>query len=193
MNYLAHFYLADDTSTSICGALLGDFVKGNDWQQLPTHEQIGVLLHRRIDSWTDNWVRENQLTLMVPKARRRLCGIALDVYMDHLLANQWQNWHQAPLLQFSQQVYLELSQTSPEFAPWRMIENMSQYNWLCSYQSIEVIERALSRIGERFRRPQPLAELLPHFESHRAELEAHFEKMLPTLRACCQAWAEELG
>jgi acyl carrier protein phosphodiesterase len=192
MNYLAHFYLADDTQTSISGALLGDFVKGAAWQQLPADEQVGVLLHRRIDVWTDQWVIDCGLTQIAPGKLRRLVGIALDVYLDHLLANHWHDWHHQSLDTFSQHAYEELAQTSAAFAPTQMITNMTQYDWLCRYQDTRVIKRALERIGERFRRPLPLADLYPHLLKHHSQIQEHFFEVFPQIRALCQQWSEEL-
>ena len=54
MNYLAHLYLSDDgTPESLVGALLGDFVKGDDHRNYPPAIQRAILLHRKIDAFTD--------------------------------------------------------------------------------------------------------------------------------------------
>ncbi|HAH23283.1 MAG TPA: DUF479 domain-containing protein, partial [Prolixibacteraceae bacterium] len=53
MNYLAHIYLSGDSEEITVGNFIGDFVKGNRHQEFPEQVAFGILLHRRIDSFTD--------------------------------------------------------------------------------------------------------------------------------------------
>ena len=54
MNHLAHFVLAGPDPDFRFGALLADHVKGRQaLQTLPDSVRSGVVLHRRIDAWTD--------------------------------------------------------------------------------------------------------------------------------------------
>ena len=54
MNHLAHLVLAGPDPDHRLGALLGDHVKGRlALQTLPDGLRSGVVLHRRIDVWTD--------------------------------------------------------------------------------------------------------------------------------------------
>ena len=53
MNYLAHLYLAEQTSEGLLGSLLGDFVKGRLESRFPEAVRRGIVLHRAIDTFTD--------------------------------------------------------------------------------------------------------------------------------------------
>lgn len=54
MNYFAHLYLADNSPGSQIGSLLGDFVKGTLDNAYDEEITRGILIHRRIDSFSDS-------------------------------------------------------------------------------------------------------------------------------------------
>ena len=53
MNYLAHFHLSHGNDDWMTGALLGDFVKGPLKGERSKALEQGILLHRKIDAFTD--------------------------------------------------------------------------------------------------------------------------------------------
>ena len=54
MNYLAHILLSGDNPEIIIGNFMADSIKGKQYKIYPEQVQIGVLLHRHIDTFTDN-------------------------------------------------------------------------------------------------------------------------------------------
>ena len=54
MNYLAHFYLSNHDKNLIVGNYIADDVKGKAYLDYPLEIQKGILLHRKIDDFTDN-------------------------------------------------------------------------------------------------------------------------------------------
>jgi len=93
MNYIAHIHLANVSNTCVVGNFLGDFVKGNDLQALRLSIQHGVRLHRKIDSFTDSHVLIADLRRQFPRQLRRMSGIVLDIYFDHLLCLHWSKFN----------------------------------------------------------------------------------------------------
>ncbi len=53
MNYLAHIFLSGNDDDVLIGNFIGDYVKGKDFNNYPAGIQKGILLHRRIDTYTD--------------------------------------------------------------------------------------------------------------------------------------------
>ena len=54
MNFLAHLLLGSQSPEQALGSMLGDFVKGPVHRlELPKPVREGIVLHRRIDSFTD--------------------------------------------------------------------------------------------------------------------------------------------
>ena len=67
------------------GNFLGDFVKGKDFAQLPENLVKGILLHRKVDVFTDSHHLVKALKNQFPVSLRRISGVLLDVWFDHLL------------------------------------------------------------------------------------------------------------
>jgi len=54
MNYLAHVYLSGDNDLVTIGNFIADGIKGTQYKTYSKDIQIGILLHRHIDSYTDS-------------------------------------------------------------------------------------------------------------------------------------------
>jgi len=54
LNYLAHIFLSGKDSDLQIGNFIGDFVKGNQFNDFPEGIRNGIILHRSIDHFTDN-------------------------------------------------------------------------------------------------------------------------------------------
>jgi acyl carrier protein phosphodiesterase len=183
VNYLAHLYLAGDDPQSLVGSLMGDFAKGTIDPALPPAIRHGVWLHRRIDSYTDT-----HPTVMDSKRRirpefRRYAGILIDLYYDHYLARNWSNYSDVPLDDFSRTVYRVVDANHHSF-PVRMQRSMSYMTGnglLQSYREIEGIERALSGIETRLKRPSRLREAIVDLEHNYLALADDFAAFFPEL------------
>jgi acyl carrier protein phosphodiesterase len=53
MNYLAHVYLSGSNKELAIGNFIADHVKGKAYLEYPEIIQNGILLHRKIDYFTD--------------------------------------------------------------------------------------------------------------------------------------------
>ncbi len=171
MNYLVHLYLSDAEPLVRLGNLMGDFVKGRlDDLSYPPEVIKGLQQHRAVDSFS-------QLSPAVKLSKQRIDarfgyfrGILIDVFYDHFLARNWHKHAKGSLEQFADETY-QLLRRHQGILPnglKQVAERMVQYNWLVSYREIEVMERALIRIGQRLKRANPLAEgygeLLRHYD-----------------------------
>ncbi|MEN8258929.1 MAG: ACP phosphodiesterase [Thermodesulfobacteriota bacterium] len=182
MNYLVHLYLSDPDPMVRLGNLMGDFVKGR-LEDAPYPPAIirGLRQHRDVDSYS-----LNSPTVKISKNRidpsfGYFRGILIDVFYDHFLARNWAQHAAGPLEDFAEDTYRLLEEHDailPDDLK-RVAPRMIQYNWLVSYRQVEVVERALKRIGERLSRKNPLAEGYGELLKNYGELEedcAHFLK-----------------
>ncbi len=87
MNYLAHFYLSGEDPHWRVGGLMGDFLRGPVPEALPPGVRAGVMLHRRIDAYTDAHPVVGRSRRRVRPALRRFAGIVVDMSYDHFLAS----------------------------------------------------------------------------------------------------------
>jgi len=178
MNYLAHLYLADATSTSFLGSLMGDFVKGSLDQSLPKNLRVGIIQHRRIDTFTDAHPIVKRSKERISPTFRRYAGILMDVFYDHFLATQWHRFQDQSLDDFTSHVYAHLEQ-HPHRVPdtmRRTLAYMLQNDLLGSYRTLDGIQGALRGIEGRLKRPSHLGQAM-------AELEANHDAMLSDFMA----------
>jgi hypothetical protein len=53
MNYLLQLFFSDHSEEALLGSLLGDFVKGNPAGRFSAGVSDAILLHRKVDSFSD--------------------------------------------------------------------------------------------------------------------------------------------
>lgn len=155
MNWLAHLLLARHDDDALLGALLGDFVRGRDGlDRWGATAQVEILLHRRIDVFTDAHPQVTALRHAFGEGRRLYAGIVLDVYFDHLLASEWSRWSDVPLDAFTARVYAMLQRRvgAVPAALQAIVPGMAANDWLGSYRHRASVDRAVTRIAHRLSR-----------------------------------------
>lgn len=105
MNYLAHIYLSGESDDIILGNFIGDYVKGNKHQNFPEQVAYGILLHRAIDSFTDRHPLVRECIELIRPGYGRYSGIVADVFFDHFLAANWNNYSIYTLRQFARHAH----------------------------------------------------------------------------------------
>jgi len=185
VNYLAHLYLSPPQDDALLGSLLGDFVKGPLGDRYRGPVAAAIVLHRRLDAYTDAHAAVRRSKARVSAARRRYAGIMIDMFYDHFLARRWAEFHEAPLGAFTARVYALLARRHAEL-PERLqfvAPRMAARDWLGSYASPANIARALEGIGTRLRRANRLAGAGEELLADYAGFEADFRAFLPEARA----------
>jgi len=105
MNYLAHIYLSGNSDEIILGNFIGDFVKGNKYLQYPEQVAFGIRLHRSIDLFTDQHPDVRKCIAILKPGYSRYAGIVTDVFFDHFLAANWNEYSEVTLRQFSKHAH----------------------------------------------------------------------------------------
>jgi len=183
MNYLAHIYLSRDHEMITIGNFMADHIKGNKYKTYAADLQKGILLHRQIDSFTD--AHE-----IVRKSKRRLHdryglyrGVVIDIFYDHFLAKNWQDYSDVPLEVYTQNFYANLTQNF-EILPDK-IKYMSKYlirdDWLLSYAKLEGIQKVLEGMNRRTSDRSQMDLAINDLEDHYAAFENDFQKFFTEL------------
>ena len=189
MNYLAHLYLAEDDPASIIGNLMGDFVKGRVPDDLCPALRRGIIMHRKVDVYTDTHPIFRVSKQRIRPQFRRYGGVLVDIYYDHFLARDWDRYSAKSLRNFSLTVYRILHDHYREL-PTRMqrsIRYMIANDLLMSYQKIDSIGRSLAGIERRLKRASRLHEAVIDLEQNYAALGADFNAFFPQLIAFVEA------
>ncbi|MDX9883206.1 MAG: ACP phosphodiesterase [Prolixibacteraceae bacterium] len=149
MNFLAHLYLSGSSDGVKVGNFIGDHVKGKQYLSYPGEIRTGILLHRQIDSFTDNHPIVKECADLLRPVFRRYSGIVVDLYFDHFLASLWDNYSDQQLKDFTRHVHAVLLKhffllPAPvkQFLPF-----LIQSKRLQSYAEIDGITRAIEIMG----------------------------------------------
>jgi acyl carrier protein phosphodiesterase len=184
MNYLAHLFFAEDDPDSVVGSLMGDFVKGRVPDDLPPKLRAGILLHRRIDSYTDAHPIFGRSRCRLRPELRRYGGILVDMFYDHFLARDWERYSHVTLGPFSHAVYSILAEYPLPLPPrmQRSVSYMIEHDLLVSYREIGGIGRALQGIERRLKRENRISDgvrdLQDHYDDFRGDFEAFFSQLI---------------
>ena len=184
MNFLAHLFLADDSPDSLIGNILADFVD-NDFQSKYDKEICkGILLHRKIDKFTDSHEVFLRSQHRLNGDFHLLKGIIIDIFYDHFLAKNWKHYSDLPLEAFCQKVY-GILRKYVSIIPLRMqlmLPKMIEDNWLLSYREIEGIDKALKGLSQRLSRKNNLgksvSELIKQYEAFNKDFQEFFPQLI---------------
>lgn len=159
MNILAHLYLSNGINQVMLGNYMGDFVKGKQYLHYSQAIQEGIMLHRKIDTYTDMHPIHKTTRDRLRSGYGLHSGIVVDIIYDHFLAANWHNYHPDKLEIFVSNVYTYLNKHMyilPHnlgiFTPI-MIKN----NWLVSYKSLDGILNVLRGMARRTSLPEQSA------------------------------------
>ena len=185
MNFLAHIYLSGHNKDVALGNFIADRVKGKDYKNYPKDIQIGILLHREIDAFTDTHPIVRQSKKRLYKKYRHYAGVIVDILYDHFLAKNWKKYSSVELEIFVDDFYT-LLQDNFEILPER-IKYMTQFlikdNWLLSYVSTKGIEKALVGMNRRTQGKSKMNESIEELNEYYNEFENEFTDFFEELIA----------
>ena len=172
MNHLAHLYLAGPDAELRAGGLLGDFVRGRLRGAYPARIERGIALHRRIDAVTDAHPRLREIVSNLPFTHRRWAPVALDVFLDHLLARDFEMHAGQSLARFAADALDDLDRHAPLMPEpaQRFVSALRTYRTLERYAEKEAILRVLERLATRTRHSYAILDLIDDFELIESEL-----------------------
>jgi len=153
MNYLGHAFLSFGDKDILAGNMIGDHVKGKlALEQFPEGIRKGILLHRKIDAFTDVHPATQRAKVWFRQDYGLYSGAIMDTLYDHFLANDAKNFgSDKVLLEFTQNVYQQLAQNTAYF-PERFaayFPHMKEHNWLYNYRSLPGMKKSLMGINRR--------------------------------------------
>ena len=151
MNFLAHLYLSKHAEELMIGNFIADAVKGKNFEAFSPGVIQGIKMHREIDTYTDAHLITKQSAARLMPRYRKYAGVLVDVFYDHFLAANWEQYHHESLPNFADKVYqlmhLNLNSLPPKSQ--YLLPYMIKNNWLLNYSKIEGIQRTLSGMANR--------------------------------------------
>lgn len=183
MNLLAHIYLSGESDLVKIGNFMGDYVKGKRYLYYRGPIRKGILLHRSIDDFTDHHGRPKKVKKLLRPVYHKYSGIVLDIFYDHFLTTNWQNFSEVPLEAFVEdfhQILRNRFQILPasvqSFVP-RMIERRR----LLSYGEFEGIRTALQIMSQHTSLPAKTEYAMDILHEHYERFTDNFFLFFPQL------------
>lgn len=183
MNFLAHAMLSGDDEDVITGNFIADRVKGKAWENFPARIRTGILLHRSIDDFTDTHEINRQSSRLLQPYFGKYSPVVTDVMNDHLLAIEWQKFHQNSLedfINFTYESILKNEKILPEKSRM-MLPYMIQQNWLGSYVQLENIADVLKRMSKRTPFESGMEKAWEPLKENFEKLQSNFQVFFPQL------------
>lgn len=183
MNFLAHVYLSGHSDEVSIGNFIGDYVKGNDYNKYPDQIKKGILLHRGIDDFTDHHpIVHHSKEILHPKYGR-YSGVIVDIFYDHFLTNEWDNFSYQPISDFISQFYENL------FIHYSYLPKEIKYflptcineKWANSYGTIDGIKRTLIKMSKRTSLPKKSRNASRDLKKNYAAFREDFVEFFPIL------------
>lgn len=106
MNYLAHIFLSGNNAHLKLGNFIGDFVKGSQFNNYPPDIRRGIILHRKIDAFTDSHEVVKETVSFLKPVFGRYSAIIVDMYFDYFLAVNFSKYASKSLHFFAFEFYL---------------------------------------------------------------------------------------
>ncbi|MEE2773018.1 MAG: acyl carrier protein phosphodiesterase [Bacteroidota bacterium] len=194
MNFLAHIYLSAEIDELKIGNFIADSVKGKAYLKFPEMIQNGIILHRGIDSFTDGHPIVRKSTHRLFPFYSHYSGVIVDIFYDHFLAANWQEFSMTPLPQYTAGFY-ELLLKNRSILPKRIqqfMDFMIADNWLLSYASLEGIQKVLQGMNRRTGRRSNMDQSIVQLKEFYKDFEEEFRQFFPELQAYSEQRIEEL-
>jgi len=193
MNFLAHLYLSGDVNQLMIGNFIGDYVKGKKYEQFSPQIQQGILLHRKIDEFTDKHPIVKASTVRFKPCYQRYASVVIDVIYDHYLAILWSQFSNEDLGSYVTRVhtfllrhYFVLPARVKGFLPFliksRRLEN---------YQYLWGIEKSLSIMANHSSLPEKSKCAIEIVQSQYDDLKEEFIAYFIELQAMVEDYTRD--
>lgn len=189
MNFLAHFFLSNRIENIIIGNFLGDFVRGNKYKDYPEEIAKGIILHRHIDTFTDQHPIVLQTNQRLHADFGKYAPVITDIYYDHFLGvhfdkykfeNQSKNNDLADFSLFIYQMVEKNYEILPPLAQ-NVFLRMQKQDWLTHYATFYGMEQSLNGLSYRAKYATNLHEAYHFLKQNYSMIEKDFLLFFPDI------------
>ena len=183
MNFLAHVFLSENDFELALGNLIADQIKGKGLDQFSKKVKTGILLHRKIDDYTDHHPAFKKCVKKLFPSYRHYSRVLVDMFFDHFLAKNWEQYHNQKLTVFTSQFYYFLRKKEysiPDHCN-QFISHLVKHKWFESYQTIEGLKKILKEMENRTKFESNLSKGCEDLVNDYSFYELHFSYFLPNV------------
>ena len=188
MNFLAHLKLSGDHEKIMLGNFIADHIKGNKIHHFPQEIKDGIMLHRKIDYYTDHHPAFIQTRTRLHKKYHKYAGVIADIFYDHFLARNWDDYAEISLSHFTSysygillRNYTILPRKTKQLLPFIIMQN-----WLASYGKFDGLTRAFDMMARRAKNKSNMEFAVDDLRADYELYKADFERFFPDIAAFCE-------
>ncbi|NJL76919.1 MAG: DUF479 domain-containing protein [Saprospiraceae bacterium] len=183
MNFLAHIFLTKHDEAWMVGNYLADLLKNKDLESLPIPIRQGVMLHRKIDSFTDSHPLVQYSTRLLHEKHHKYANVLMDVFYDYLLYQNWHRYGKQDFIDFKIETYEVLQRYLPSIPKPLQPRTLAmiEHDWLTSYTSEKGIYHTFEHIKKRASKPELFEGSVDSLKQHFQPLNEHFNLFFPDL------------
>jgi len=192
MNFLAHLKLSGDHEKIMLGNFIADHIRGNKIHHFPQEIIDGIMLHRKIDYYTDHHPAFIQTRTRLHKKYHKYAGVIADIFYDHFLARNWDDYSEISLSHYTSysygillRNYTILPRKTKQLLPFIIMQN-----WLASYGKFDGLTRAFDMMARRAKNKSNMEFAVEDLRADYDLYKADFERFFPDIAAFCE---KELG
>ena len=167
---------------------MADAVKGNHFEHYPTGIQIGIRLHRFIDSFTDSHPIYRQSKHRLHEKFGHYSGVIMDIVYDHFLAKNWKQFSTTKLEKYADTFY-KLLQSNYDILTEKTqnaLPYMIQTNWLVCYKTLAGLELILFQMDHRTKNRVNMPAAMEDIKLFYVEIEQEFSLFFSELEQNCK-------
>ncbi len=188
MNFLAHIYLSGDSKNILIGNFIGDYVKGKKITGYPEEVIQGIMLHRKIDSFTDSHNLTHLSKKIISERYGLYAGIVVDIFYDHFLSANWHLYSEIPLREYIHDRYRLLESGFSIFPAG--VKSWFPYfiksNWLETYIHFNGLNMVFKRMSYRTSLPDHSEYAVSQLKENYDYLKENFLEFFTDLREMVQ-------
>ncbi|MGB3212055.1 MAG: acyl carrier protein phosphodiesterase [Desulforhopalus sp.] len=191
---MAHLYLSGDSDQVMLGNFITDFIKGKGGEPYRREVYLGILLHREIDSYTDQHQQVAVSKQRLWQRHRHYSSVIVDIFYDHFLAKNWQKFSIISLEDFACHSYTTIQRFDNLLPPKakQVLPHMIANNWLVNYGKLEGVNRALQGMARRASFLSLMDRAIEDLQKDYEKFENDFEVFFPELAAHSKTYLRRL-
>ncbi len=183
MNFLAHIYLSGNDKDLILGNFIADMVKGKQIERYEERVIGGIKMHRIIDKYTDEHPVVSESKKRLRKNFSHYSPVIADMYYDHFLAKNWENYSEVQIndfLKFAYNVLLKNYLILPSRGR-RILPFMVANNWLGNYADFNNLQRNFEGLARRTSFNSGMEKAVDELKLNYNDYYAEFKEFFPQL------------
>lgn len=183
MNYMAHIYLSHEKEEQLLGNFIADFIGNKDLVDYDEKIVEGIMLHRKIDAFTDNHTVVRQGTKRLRETQGKYAPVVIDIIYDYFLCKNWSEFSDESIHNFRQKSYSSLTKQTQKL-PERIklkVDRMIDGDFLTMYDSLDGMKFVFEQMDKRTKFPSKFVHAIDTIESNYEDFNSEFLTFFPEI------------